>query len=294
MRRRFLKRLALITSVVTLSLGASPSLAAATVTIGQLPPSTPPASCAGNNYDYLTTTVSAGAPYVSPGDGTIVSWTTRAASGTLQQLTMKVFRLIGPGDTYQVIAHDGPRGLTQSVDNTFATSMPVQAGDVVGVNTPVGTSTHNVSCAFISTPPSGNILLFHQPGLADGGSAMFGGPEFNTRNNVRAELDPSNAFTLGGVDRNKKKGTATLTVTVPNPGELTGSGQGVKVASTGGAVISKSVAAGPAQLLIKAKGKKKRKLNETGKVKVNPTITYTPTGGNPSIQSTKVKLKKKL
>jgi hypothetical protein len=107
-------------------------------------------------------------------------------------------------------------------------------------------------------------------------------------------VKPSNAFTLGALTRNKKKGTATLAVNVPNPGELTGSGQGVKVASTGGAVISKSVAAGPAQLLIKAKGKKKRKLNETGKVKVNPTITYTPTGGNPSIQSTKVKLKKKL
>ena len=42
------------------------------------------------------------------------------------------------------------------------------------------------------------------------------------------------------------------------------------------------------------KGKKKRKLNETGKVKLNVAITYTPTGGVPSTQSLKVKLKKKL
>ena len=59
-------------------------------------------------------------------------------------------------------------------------------------------------------------------------------------------------------------------------------------------MISKSVPAGAAQLLIKAKGKKKRKLNETGKVKLNVAITFTPTGGDPSEQSLKVRLKKKL
>jgi hypothetical protein len=105
---------------------------------------------------------------------------------------------------------------------------------------------------------------------------------------------PSNAFTLGAITRNKKKGTVTLALTVPNPGELTGSGNGVKASSTGRAVIGKSVGAGQAQLLVKATGKKKRKLNETGKVTVKPKITYTPTGGDPSSQSVKVKLKKKL
>ena len=48
-----------------------------------------------------------------------------------------------------------------------------------------------------------------------------------------------------------------------------------------------------AQLLIKAKGKKKRKLNETGKLKLNVTIIYTATGGDPSTQSQKVKLIKR-
>lgn len=59
-------------------------------------------------------------------------------------------------------------------------------------------------------------------------------------------------------------------------------------------MISKAVPAGTASLLIKAKGKQKRKLYDKGKVKLNPAITYTPTGGNPSTQSLKVKLKKKL
>ncbi len=61
------------------------------------------------------------------------------------------------------------------------------------------------------------------------------------------------------------------------------------------AVIAKTVSApGKVKLTIKAKGKKKSTLNETGKVTVKPKITYTPTGGDPSTHSVKVKLKKKL
>ena len=102
--------------------------------------------------------------------------------------------------------------------------------------------------------------------------------------NVTAVVAPSNSFTFGATTRNKKKGTATLTVNLPNPGELTASGKDVNVA--GAAVISKAVTARTASLLIKARGKKKHKLNDTGKVKLNPAITYTPTGGDPSTQST--------
>jgi hypothetical protein len=43
------------------------------------------------------------------------------------------------------------------------------------------------------------------------------------------------------------------------------------------------------QLPIKAKGKKKRTLNETGKAKLNVVVTYTPTGGDSSTQSLKKK-----
>jgi hypothetical protein len=67
---------------------------------------------------------------------------------------------------------------------------------------------------------------------------------------------------------------------------VTASGKGVKAA--GAAMISKTVSApGNVQLLIRAKGKKKGTLNENGKVKVKPKISYTPTGGDPSTQSIK-------
>jgi hypothetical protein len=103
-----------------------------------------------------------------------------------------------------------------------------------------------------------------------------------------------NSFTIDGVKRNKKKGTATITVSLPNPGELGASGNGVKASSAGGAVISKSVGAGQAQLLIKAKGKKRKRLNRKGKTKLNLAITYTPTGGQANTQPLKLKLKKRL
>jgi len=104
----------------------------------------------------------------------------------------------------------------------------------------------------------------------------------------------TNTFTIDAVTRNKRKGTATITVGVLNPGELIGSGNGVKAASDGQAVISKSVGAGKAQLLIKAKGKKKKKLNRKGKAKVDVAITFSPTHGSANTQSVTVKLKRRL
>jgi hypothetical protein len=109
---------------------------------------------------------------------------------------------------------------------------------------------------------------------------------------------PSNAFTIGGVKRNTKKGTATLTVQVPGPGEVALSGNGVRplrpVARRDRDSSPKPVGApGPVELQVKATGGKKRKLLKAGKVKVRATITYTPTGGSPASQSLSVKLKRK-
>ena len=46
--------------------------------------------------------------------------------------------------------------------------------------------------------------------------------------------------------------------------------------------------------MVKATGKKRKKLNKTGKVKLSVAVTYTPTNGDPGTESVKVKLKKKL
>jgi hypothetical protein len=106
---------------------------------------------------------------------------------------------------------------------------------------------------------------------------------------------PPNAFTLGKPKLNTKKGTANEPVTVPGPGDLTLSGKGVATQRPARAAASRAVsAAGPVMLLVKPKGKIRRKLNQTGQEKVKVTVTYVPTGGSPNAQTKTINLRKKL
>ena len=58
-------------------------------------------------------------------------------------------------------------------------------------------------------------------------------PADGVRLNISAVVEPTNSFTLGKPKLNKKKGTATLAVNVPNSG--TGVwGKGVKAATASG------------------------------------------------------------
>jgi hypothetical protein len=286
MRRRsrgFFGRFSLTFAVAAaLSLTPSASPARAAVTIGQVGP---PVEGPCEGFDALQETVSLGNSYTVPGAGTITQWSTYGNSSPgPPQLKLKIYRLIAPPATYQVVGHAGPQSVTGTgtAGNTFPANIRVQAGDLLGVN---GTSW----CILAS---DGGRQVQYMGDLADGASAAFTNPALR-RLNVQATFIPDNTFQLARTTRNKKKGTATLSFNLPNSGDLSGSGNGAKVASAG-AHSSKSVPAGLATLLVRAKGKKKRKLNETGKVKLNVAVTYTPTGGDPNTQSRKLKLKKRL
>jgi hypothetical protein len=289
---RWLRWAVLPTSLAVLALASSVATAPAAVTIGQVAPDTAPSACNFVPVDRLQPTVTSGNSYVVPAIPpatllVISSWSFNA-TGTAagQMMTMKVFRKIGEPRTYQAVGHDGPHPITGGTLNTFSSNVPVSPGDVLGTNQPTSAPT---TCLFLV---SGETSLFEMSrgNLADGESTSFDAFP-NQRVNVSAVVAPSNSFAVGKVGRNQKKGTALLAVTVPNPGELAASGRGVRAAAR--AVTSKSVAAGQAQLVIRAKGKQKRKLNAVGKVKLKVTVTYTPTGGDPNTQSVKVKLKKK-
>ena len=250
------------------------------MTIGQV--GTPVSANCVDSYDWVQPTVTSGNSYVVKGAGTITSWSHIAQLGAGQRLKLKVFRPVA-GLTYTVVGHDGPRDLVSGAFHTFPASIPVKAGDVLGLTSVAG----GPGCAF-DVP--GETIYFRSGDLPDGASGSFS-PDSDSRLNATAVIVPTNTFSFGETTRNKKKGTATLTVDVPGPGELVLAGNGVKAAA--GAHVSVAVTApGTVKLLIKAKGKKKRKLNDTGKVKLNLAITYTPTGGDPSTQPGKVKLKK--
>jgi hypothetical protein len=292
-RRRHLSRLTRleIASALAAALLVTAAPAPAAVTIGQLAPNGPSSETSADT-DRAQPTVTSGHSYVVPATGGVtawrlISWSHNAAADVGQELTMKVFRKVAEPLTYMVVGHDGPRALTPSVVNTFQTSLPVKAGDVLGNNSK--SPADNASYF----PAPGESFVDRQPGLADGQTGSFLLSADPLRLNVSAVLEPTNTFTLGTITRHKAKGTATLEATVPNPGDLTVGGKGVKSAGGGTAVTSKAVSGGPVQLTIRVKGKKKRKLNDTGRVKVKPMITYTPTGGAPNTQSRKVKLRKR-
>ena len=228
---------------------------------------------------------------VPPGmTGFIDRWNVLLGAGTdAQKIRIRIVHPAGP-NTFTVISsgalHDVAAGAGMY---SFSDHLQASAGDQVGLES------EGAKSIVWRAPSIGGTQVECGPGAPpDGGTTgPCGSPYSNQEHTFNADFDPSNTLALGALTRNKKKGTATLTVNVPNPGELTGSGNGVK-ASSAGAVISKSVGAGQAQLLIKAKGKKKKQLNQKGKVKLSVAVTYTPTGGDPSTQSVKVRLKKKL
>jgi hypothetical protein len=104
------------------------------------------------------------------------------------------------------------------------------------------------------------------------------------------EQQPSNAFTLGKLKRNKKKGTAQQIVKVPLPaaGSVTISGKGMKTKTkqvTGAAKV---------KLPVIPKSKQRQQESRTGKVKLKAKITYNATANAAKTLKRKLKLLKQI
>ena len=306
-----MRRLAFLLTVIG-GLGVGVSAAAAAMTVGQAaPPSASGVIADCSDATGVQAASAAGTPsYTVPSDGVLTSFTTRAGTGTNATTRVYAFRNTSPGN-FLVVGRSEAEALTPSSLNRFPTRNSTRAGDLLGLK-----STGANFCLYAGGTGDvalGSFGVDPQPGSNFTPAFSAPGPRWN----VEAVLEPdadndgfgdetqdrcptsaatqgscTNAFTLGALTRNKKKGTATITANLPNPGDLTASGKGVKVTAPE-VTFSRSVTPGTVQLVIKAMGKKRRKLNQTGKVKLNLAITYTPTGGSPNTQSVAVKLKKK-
>ena len=261
--------------LVAMAVGTSGALAS--VTIGQV--GDPSGSDCDPNINVLETVAPSGTPYVAPGTGTVTSWSMRAVPPAGQQLTMKMFRKVGDPGRYQVVGHAGPETLTPGSLNTFPANIRVQPGDALGFQT----ITVGSRCAI---PAPGAVLQIFTGDLADGASGDFQPDSEQFGLNIQATFVPDNTFSLKKTKRNEKKGTAALSFALPNAGTLSASGSGAKVSK------AKTVPAGTAKLVVKAKGRKRRSLEDAGKVKLKVQVIYTPTGGDPKSKKLKVKLLK--
>lgn len=267
-------RLAVLLALACLT-AAAPARAAASVTIGQLTPFPPSVACSTSNVDFLEPSVTGGNLYVARQAGTITSWTTNS-SGAGAHYVIKIFRRTPDPDVFQVIAHAPSHTLTSGL-NTVAVNLPVKSGDMIGFNESGAPN----SCAF-SAP--GDSVLTSAGNLSDGATRTFTAQN-DVRLNLTAVLVPDNGFTLGGISRDRKLGTASITATTSNPGIVTVSGKGLRKRR------SKSLAvAGPVTFQLKPTGRTARRLVRKGRVTVAPTVTFLPSGGDPSSQSIHLKL----
>ncbi len=260
-----------------------------------------------------------GTPSYATPHGVLTSWRFHssgdAAAGAVR---LKIFRYTGTGLVFKVLSESSLKTLAPDTSYDFKERIPVDQGDLLGL-TAVGDAEVGIT---VPGTPQNQLAQFGGGDIPPGqtGTATIAWP--NLRPSVAATVE-SDAdgdgfgddtqdkcpvdrttqalcqFSFGSLKRNTKRGTAVLPVTVPGAGTLSLSGRGVasqqastsRAASAGGRAVS---SASTVKLVVKGKGKKKKTLNETGKVKLNLAITYTPAGGDPSTQSMKVKLKKKL
>jgi hypothetical protein len=256
--------------------------ATAAVTVGQLPASPQPQSPAcASNRDYLQPSVTGGNLYIARQEGSITSWSTNVSGTTGQSFELKVFRRTSDPDVFQVIGQDAERPLSSGL-NTFPANVHVESGDMIGLHVAGGPQN---SCVF---PMPGDALLQSQsPGdLALGQSAQFVALSEH-RLNLSAILVPTNAFTITGISRNRRNGTARVSANLSNPGQVTVGGKGLK-----GRHATRAVA-GAVTLKVSTTGKRSRKLSRIGQLRVPVTLTFYPTGGDPAAQMLTVKLVKR-
>jgi hypothetical protein len=101
------------------------------------------------------------AEYVSPIDGTIVTW--RVASGSSSPVQLRVLRPIG-GGKFAGVGTSAVQMTSGSPPNTFAANLPIKAGDIIGLD--------NQTQALIFTKDlPGAFPRVFTPALADGAPA---------------------------------------------------------------------------------------------------------------------------
>lgn len=191
--------------------------ASAQIVVGQLAPAPEPSvSCHFTSpYDEYQRSVSSGNSYVIPAAGILTSWSINEGAGT-GLVGAKVFRPVGPG-LYLVVGHDGPRTLTPNTLNTFPISIPVQAGDVLGLSVAAnGTST----CYFF-TGSALDVIGYTEGAAADGQTFAEENSFTEERLNVAATLLPPPTVTAISPVKGSIKG-ATVTITGTNFASVTG------------------------------------------------------------------------
>jgi hypothetical protein len=285
----------LAAGLIFTALAASAGSAQGAVTIGSNFTSAPPTAnapgceadgvtCTATNLSLPPSNVAPGGLF-SPVNGTVTSWS--IATIDVHEISLQVLRPAG-GTTYTGVATSAPVSYMLPLDQPFpqnATNLPIKIGDGIGLRDP------HANFIYANTIGGQVAAWYLAPNgpLGDGQTRTADVVGNNEEVLVQATIEPTNTVTAGTIARNKKKGTATVTISVPNAGQLSYTGTGVNV--TGPASVA---APGDIEVTVRATGKKRKKLNKKGKVSISFGTTFTPNFGAAGITPTNLTLRKKL
>jgi hypothetical protein len=167
-----IKRLfVVVAALATVALASETSALASTITIGSpLTAAFTPTAIGGGSTATTSLNSSLGEPgaqVASPVTGAIIRWRIIGASGG--PFTLRVLTPLG-GTTFAGAGTSGPGTPTSTGLQTFAAHLPIQAGQVIGLDNTRGADTIGVATV------SGSNYVFWHPRLADGQSSAGNGP----------------------------------------------------------------------------------------------------------------------
>jgi hypothetical protein len=216
---------------------------------------------------------------VSPVNGTVSAWLFRAAGSVATQISLRVLHPNG-GLSFTGAGTSSAVPVVGGVQGQFGTDLAIGIGDSIGVNA-------NGAEIVATGVPGATQGTWALPPLADG-STRNATVATDAETEVQAIIQPTNTVGFGAVQRNKRKGTATVRIQVPNAGTLSYSGAGI--VGSGPASLN-----APGELLIsvKARRKKRKRLLKKGSAWVSPQVDFAPTQGDAGTTIGKLKLIKK-
>jgi hypothetical protein len=160
---------------------------AATVTVGSvLPPGSAPTEFGQVQTLFNTALPEKGANLVSPVDGAIVRWRVQGAEGG--PFYLRVLRPNGSG-AYTAVGTSNGATPTGTGVQTFATNLPIKAGDLIGVDPSNGTDKIGVAGA------AGASYSFIFPPPFDAATVAPSGTEAGKEIELSAEVQPAPTVT---------------------------------------------------------------------------------------------------